>query len=66
MKKNEEKEEIDIAKYNISKLQHTIPRSSNENVVLKNLGLSSFSRIEAMDILLEILNVKIMVLEKEK
>ena len=58
-------EEIDIAKYNISRLTHTKPGGFNEKVVLKSLGMSSLPRAVAVRVLLEILNVKIMI-EKRK
>ena len=35
--------------------------SSNEKAILRDLGLSTFSRAKALSILLEILNVKIMI-----
>lgn len=58
-------EKIDVAKYNISRLVHTEPKTLNEKAVLKDLGMSSFSRAAALKILLEILNVIVMV-EKRK
>ena len=54
-------EVIDIAKHNISKLVHSKSGSPNEKAILRDLGLSSFSRAAALNILLEILNVKIMI-----
>ena len=63
--KKVEKSIIEIAKYNISMLVHTVPNSLNEKKILKNLCLSSFSRKTALSILLEILNVKAMI-EKKK
>ena len=54
-------EEINIAKNNISRLVHSISGSSNEKAILRDLGLSTFSRAKALSILLEILNVKIMI-----
>lgn len=54
-------EEIDIAKYNISRLVHSTSDSPHERAILRDLGLSSFPRAKALSILLEILNVKIMI-----
>ena len=55
------KNEIDILKQNISKLSHTSPNGLNEKRILKKLGLSTFSRNEAVKILLEMLNVRSMI-----
>ena len=56
-----DKIEIDILKQNISKLSHTLPKGLNEKKVLKELGLSTFSRDGAMKILFEMLNVRFMI-----
>ena len=59
-------EEIDIAKHNISRIMHSTPKSSNEKAILKDLGLSAFSRAKALIILFEILKVKIMIKNRKK
>ena len=61
-----DKIEIDIARNNISKLSHTLPNGLNERKTLKELGLSTFSRNEAMKILLEILNVQNMIKKRNE
>lgn len=58
-------DKIDTAKYNISKLVHTLPGSLNEKAVLKQLGMSALSRKTAVSVLLEILNV-IVITERQK
>lgn len=58
--------EIDIAKYNISRLVHSTSNSPHERAILIDLGLSTFSRSKALNILLEILNVKVMIKKKEE
>lgn len=54
-------EDVDIAKYNISRLVHSISNSPHEKAILRDLGLSAFPRAKALSVLLEILNVKIMI-----
>ena len=50
-------DKIGTAKHNISRLVHTKPRGFNEKAVLKDLGMPTFSRKDALNVLLEILNV---------
>ena len=56
---------IDTAKYNISKLTHTKLGSLNEKAVLKSLVLSPLPRADAINTLLEILDV-VVIIEKRK
>lgn len=58
--------DIDIAKYNISRLVHSTSNSSHERAILRDLGLSAFPRAKALSVLLEILNVKIMIKEQKE
>ena len=56
---------ITTAKYNISRLTHTLPGTPNEKAVLKSLSLSAFPRGTAINVLLEILNV-VVIIENRK